>query len=75
MALLGKAGLGVLERDTSRIRLVTHRLVGDPEIERAVAIVAATVERHAVPPPELPALDFDWEAELAAYDEETQERG
>ena len=65
VALLAQAGLRVLERDTSRIRLVTHRLVGDPEIERAVAIVAETVERHAVPPPELPALDFDWEAELA----------
>ena len=75
VALLAQAGLRVLERDTSRVRLVTHRLVGDPEIERAVAIVAETVERHAVPPAELPALDFDWEAELAASDEGTQERG
>ena len=63
-----------LERDTSRVRFVTHRLIGEPEVERAVAIVAETVERHAVPPPELPALDFDWEAELAAYDEKTQAR-
>ena len=51
-------GLRVLERDTSRIRLVTHRLIGDEEIERAAAIVAEIVERHAVPPLELPELDL-----------------
>jgi threonine aldolase len=64
VSLLADAGLRVLERDTSRIRLVTHRLIGDDEIERAVAIVAETVARNAVPPVELPAIDDSWEAEL-----------
>ena len=45
-------------------RLVTHRLIGDEEVERAVAIVAETVERHAVPPLELP----DWIDALEAAD-------
>jgi len=44
---LGRAGLRVLERDTSRIRLVTHRLIGGEEIERAAAIVAETVASAA----------------------------
>ena len=65
VSLLTDAGLRVLERDTSRLRLVTHRLIGDDEVERAVAIVAETVERHAVPPLELPEIDDSWEAELA----------
>jgi threonine aldolase len=64
VSLLADAGLRVLERDTSRIRFVTHRLIGDDEIERAVAIVAETVARHAVPPVELPSIDDSWEAEL-----------
>ena len=64
VSLLEEAGLRVLERDTSRIRLVTHRLIGDEDVERAVAIVAETVERHAVPPLELPEIDDSWEAEL-----------
>ena len=45
VALLEAAGLRVLERGTTRIRLVTHRLIGDEEIERAAAIVAAAVAR------------------------------
>jgi threonine aldolase len=64
VVLLADAGLRVLERDTSRVRLVTHRLIGDEEVERAVAIVAETVARHAVPPVELPVIDDSWEAEL-----------
>lgn len=56
--LLAAAGLRVMERDSSRIRLVTHRLVDDAEIEAAAAIVAEVVERHAVPPLVLPALDL-----------------
>jgi threonine aldolase len=63
VSLLDRAGLRVLERDTSRIRFVTHRLIGDRDVERALAIVADTVERHAVPPIELPEID-DWESEL-----------
>ena len=56
----------MLERDTSRVRFVTHRLIGDAEVEQAVAIVADVVERHAVPA-RRPELDYDWEAELEAY--------
>ena len=56
--LLQGAGLRVLERDSTRIRLVTHRLVGDDDVERAAAIVAEIVERHAVPPLELPEIDL-----------------
>jgi threonine aldolase len=75
VTLLAESGLRVLERDTSRVRFVTHRLVGDEEIDRAVAIVAETIERHAVSPPELPSLDYDWEAEVAALEDGTHERG
>ena len=70
--LLASAGLRVLERDTSRIRLVTHRLIGDEEIERAVAIVADTVERHFVPPLEVPELE-GYNAELDRWDWEDEE--
>lgn len=44
--LLDAGGVRVMERDPSRIRLVTHRLVGDEEVERAAAIVAGVVERE-----------------------------
>jgi threonine aldolase len=64
VSLLAHAGVRALERDTARVRFVTHRLIGDDEVERAVAIVAETVERHAVPPVELPPYDDSWEAEL-----------
>jgi threonine aldolase len=57
VSLLAAAGLRVLERDTGRVRLVTHRLIGDGEIERAVAIVADTVARHSVPAVGLPMID------------------
>ena len=58
----------MFERDPTRIRFVTHRLVGDAETEEAAAIVADVVERHAVPPldePEVEGLDeyLAWEAE------------
>jgi threonine aldolase len=68
--LLAAAGVRVMERDPSRIRFVTHRLIGDEDVERAATIVAEVVERHASPPPELPVVDdleqFDgpeWEDE------------
>ena len=64
VSLLAAAGVRAFERDTSRIRFVTHRLIGDEDVRRAVAIVAETVERHAVPPLELPVIDDSWEAEL-----------
>ncbi len=68
VALLDAAGLRVIERDPTRIRFVTHRLIGDDETEQAAAIVAEVVERHAVPPldePEVEGLDeyLAWEAE------------
>jgi threonine aldolase len=59
VSLLDAAGVRVMERDTSRIRLVTHRLVGDEEIERAAAIVAEVVDRHAIPPDEVPLREGD----------------
>jgi threonine aldolase len=69
VSLLADAGLRVLERDTGRVRLVTHRLIGDDEIEHAVAILGETVARHAVPPLELPVTDDSWEAELEALED------
>ena len=70
-------GLRVMERDSTRIRLVTHRLVGDAEIEQAAAIVAEVVERHAVPPPEEPEIEgldeyLAWEAEQAEQAERAE---
>ncbi len=59
VALLHEAGVRVMERDTSRIRLVTHRLIRDEDVERAAMIVAEVVERHAVPPLEVPEIDWD----------------
>ena len=55
----------------SRLRFVTHPLIGDAEIEQAAAIVADVVERHAVAPaeePEVEGLDeyLAWEAEQIA---------
>ncbi len=59
VVLLEEAGLRVMERDTSRIRLVTHRLIGDDAVERAASIVADVIDRHAVPPLELPVIEWD----------------
>jgi threonine aldolase len=68
--LLDAAGLRVLERDSTRVRLVTHRLVGDADIARAAEIMAEVVERHAVAlveEPEVEGLEeyLAWEAEQA----------
>lgn len=57
VALLEADGVRVMERDTSRIRLVTHRLIGDDEVETAAAILAEVVRRHALPPLELPEVE------------------
>jgi len=62
--LLVDAGVRVFERDTARIRLVTHRGIGDAEVDEAAGILAEVVGRHAVPPVELPEIDDSWEAEL-----------
>ena len=46
-----------MERDAARIRFVTHRLISDVDVETVVAAVADIVERHAVPPAELPEIE------------------
>ena len=38
---LAEHGVLALERDTSRVRFVTHRLIGDAEIAQAVEAVRA----------------------------------
>jgi threonine aldolase len=43
---LEAAGVRVMERDTSRIRLVTHRLIEDGDVERAAVLIAEAVERR-----------------------------
>lgn len=55
--LLDDEGIRVMERDPSTIRLVTHRLVSDGDVERAAAAIAAVVERHALPLSGLPDVD------------------
>lgn len=57
--LLEQAGVRVLDRDSSRIRLVTHRGIGDADVEGAAAIIAETVARHFVPPIEDPVSEWD----------------
>jgi threonine aldolase len=43
LRLLAERGVLGLERDTTRIRFVTHRLIGDAEIARAAELVALAV--------------------------------
>lgn len=57
VGLLEVQGVRAMERDTSRIRFVTHRLISDEDVEGAAAVVADVVERHAVPPLELPEIE------------------
>ncbi len=40
LPLLAEHGVLALERDTSRVRFVTHRLIGDAEVARAAEVVA-----------------------------------
>jgi threonine aldolase len=44
--LLAERGVLCLERDTSRIRFVTHRLIGDEEVARTAEILAGLAEEH-----------------------------
>jgi threonine aldolase len=44
LALLAEHGILGLERDTSRIRFVTHRLIGDDEVARVAERVALAVK-------------------------------
>ncbi len=57
LALMEAEGLRAMERDTSWIRFVTHRLISDEDVERAADLVARLVEQHAVPPLELPEVE------------------
>ena len=74
VGLLDAAGVRVMDLDTSRIRFVTHRLIGDEDVDRAAAIVAEVVERNAVPPPELPDLAWVEALEAADWEEDEAER-
>jgi threonine aldolase len=56
LPLLYAEGVQAMERDAARIRFVTHRLISDGDVERTAAVVADVVERHAVPPVELPEV-------------------
>jgi len=47
LRVLADRGVLGLERDTSRVRFVTHRLIGDTEIARAAELVALVVAEHA----------------------------
>jgi threonine aldolase len=47
--LLAERGVLCLERDTSRIRFVTHRLIGDAEVARTAETVAAVAAEHRPP--------------------------
>ena len=49
VALLDAAGVRAMERDPSSVRLVTHRLIGDDDVERAATTVAAVVGRLRPP--------------------------
>lgn len=40
VALLDAAGVRTMARDPSTVRLVTHRLIGDDDVERAATVVA-----------------------------------
>jgi threonine aldolase len=55
--LLEAEGVRAMERDTARLRFVTHRLISDEDVATTAAVVASTVARHAVPPVELPEIE------------------
>ena len=57
LALLEAEGVRAMERDTARLRFVTHRLISDEDVAAAASVVADVVDRHAVPPVELPEVD------------------
>ena len=65
---------GLRARHEPRIRLVTHRLIGDAEVERAVAIVGRSwsgTRRRST----CRSLGYDWEAECSqAYVDEDETR-
>ena len=76
LLLLERAGVRAMERDASRVRFVTHRLIGDDDVEEAARVVAEVVERHSVPPFELPEVEGLAELEEGEPEEaEHDERG
>ena len=62
--LLAEAGLRAYERGTTHLRFVTHRLIGDAEVEQAAQIVAEVVAEHAVESVVLPDVPGFEELEL-----------
>jgi threonine aldolase len=50
VALLDAAGVRALERDPGTVRLVTHRLIGDGDVERAADVVADVVASSSARP-------------------------
>ena len=49
LRLLAERGVLGLERDTTRVRFVTHRLIGDADVVRTAEIVAELAAEHAEP--------------------------
>jgi threonine aldolase len=49
LRLIAERGVLGLERDTSRVRFVTHRLIGDAEVARAAELVALAIPSHKPP--------------------------
>ncbi|MCP9486504.1 MAG: threonine aldolase family protein [Gaiellaceae bacterium MAG52_C11] len=47
LSLLADREVLALERDTSRVRFVTHRLIGDAEVAKTAEVVAAVVAEYA----------------------------
>ena len=45
LARLAEKGILALERDTSRLRFVTHRLIGDAEVAEAASAISALADR------------------------------
>lgn len=70
VSLLHAAGVRVMERDSTRIRLVTHRLIGDEDVQRAAAIIADVVAQHSVPLLVLPDVPDEWDWENEDDDED-----
>jgi threonine aldolase len=57
LALLEAEGVRAIERDASRLRFVTHRLISDDDVATAAAVAADVVECHSVPPEVLPEVE------------------
>ena len=57
LALIEAEGVRAMERDSERLRFVTHRLISDGDVEEAASIVAGVVERHSVPLVALPEVE------------------